>query len=437
MNALHQLRSIVRGQVWLPGEPGFDAARRPWNLAIEQPADAVLEAADAADVAAIVRHAGAAGLSIATQANGHGATGRTAGTILLRTRRLDALVVDPVTRRARVGAGVSSGRLQAAAAAHGLTGMPGSSPVVSVAGVALGGGLSWFGRTHGWVADNVTAFDIVDADGRERHVTADTEPDLFWALRGGGGSFAIVTALELTLHPAPSLYGGRVLWPAEHAPAVLDGFRDITATAPDALTLWLDLLHFPGAAPMVALDVTYLGDAKEARELLEPLDRLPRPLSDSVRLMSVAELGSITAEPTEPSAGLSRGELLTTLDDVTARTLLEQPIEPLLSVQLRHLGGALARPSDSPHGTLTEPYAMYLFGLPTDAARARAVAAKQRALAAALPTSGRKPFTFLNPGEAITDAFSAEVVERLRDVKRRHDPHHMFRANFPVTSAGS
>ncbi|MEU9827561.1 FAD-binding oxidoreductase [Micromonospora chersina] len=394
----------------------------------------MVEAADAADVATLVRHARATGLSITTQPNGHGATGNTAGTILLRTRRLDTLQINPATRRARIGAGVSSGRVQAGAAAHGLTGLPGSSPVVSVTGVALGGGLSWFGRTHGWVADSVTAFAIVDAEGRERHITADTEPDLFWALRGGGGSFAIVTALELALHPAPSLYGGRMLWPTEHAPAVLDAYRTITANAPDTLTLWLDLLHFPGAAPMVAVDVTYLGDPHEARELLSPLDRLPPPLSDSRRPMSVAELGSITAEPTDPGAGLSHAELLTTLDDVTAKALLTEPIEPLLSVQLRHLGGALAHPSDSPHGALTEPYALYMFGLPTDSTRAEAVTAKQRALAAALPTSGRKPLTFLNPSETITDAFSPNVVKRLRDIKRRHDPHHTFRANFPVES---
>ncbi|MFD0473598.1 FAD-binding oxidoreductase [Nonomuraea thailandensis] len=108
--------------------------------------------------------------------------------------------------------------MQAAAAAHGLTGLPGSSPVVSVAGVALGGGLSWFGRAHGWVSDAVTAFDVVDAEGRQRHVTAGSDPDLFWALRGGGGDFAVVTALELTLHPAPSLFGGRVLWQGSTPP---------------------------------------------------------------------------------------------------------------------------------------------------------------------------------------------------------------------------
>ncbi|MDO3703210.1 FAD-binding oxidoreductase [Micromonospora sp. C28SCA-DRY-2] len=432
MNTPHDLRSAVRGQVWLPGEPGFDAARRPWNLAVEQPVDAVVEAVDAADVAALVRHARAAGLSIATQPNGHGATGRTSGSILLRTRRLDTLEVDPAARRARVGAGVSSGRVQAAVAPHGLTGMPGSSPVVSVTGVALGGGLGWFSRAYGWVADSVTAFDVVDADGHERRITATSAPELFWALRGGGGSFAVVTALELTLHPAPALYGGRMLWLADQAPAVFDAYRRITATAPDTLTVWLDLLHFPGGAPMVAVDVTYLGDPAEARDLLGPLDRLPAPLSDSRRPMSVAELGSITAEPTDPSAGLSRAELLTTLDDDAVRTLLNDPIEPLLSVQLRHLDGALARPSDTPHGPLGEPYALYLFGLPTDPARAEAVTAKQRALADALPTSGRKPFTFLNPSESVADAFTPDVVARLRDVKRRHDPHHVFRANIPV-----
>jgi FAD/FMN-containing dehydrogenase len=328
---------------------------------------------------------------------------------------------------------VASGRLQAAAAAHGQTGLPGSSPVVSVAGVALGGGLSWFGRAYGWVADGVTAFDIVDAHGHPRHVTASTDADLFWALRGGGGDFAIVTALEMALRDAPRLYGGRMMWAAEHAPEVADAYRQITATAPDALTAWLELLHFPGSQPLVAVDATFLGDAGEARDLLTPLERLGRPLSDSRKMMSVAELGGITAEPTDPGAGLTRAELLTELDDDAVGTLLREPIAPLLSAQIRHLGGALARATDSPHGPLAEPYALYLFGIPTDPTTAKAVTAKQHALANALPASGRKPFTFLNRDESVADAFTPEVLARLRDIKRRHDPRNTFRSNFPVS----
>ncbi|MEU4419821.1 FAD-binding oxidoreductase [Actinoplanes sp. NPDC024001] len=449
------LTSAVRGQVWLPGTAGFDTVRRPWNLAIEQPVDAVVEAADADDVAALVRYARGAGLTVTTQPNGHGATGRTAGTVLLRTRRLDSITIDPVTRRARLGAGVASGSLQAAAAPHGLTGLPGSSPVVSVTGVALGGGLSWFGRAHGWVSDSVLAFDIVDASGDPRQVTATSDPDLFWALRGGGGDYAVVTGLEMALHPAPHVYGGRVLWAGEHTAEVVDAFRRIAATAPNELTVWLELLHFPGADPMVAIDVTHLGSAAshpaasqptashpaasqptasrlaaEARELLAPLDALPAPISDSRRIMAVDELGSITAEPTDPSAGLSHSEFLTDLDDGTVAKLLADPIAPLLSVQIRHLGGAFAQPSDSPHGPLTEPFALYLFGLADDPA---AVLAKQAALAGSLPVSGRKVFTLLNPRETVADAFTPETVARLRAIKQRHDPAGLFRSNFPVS----
>ncbi|MFD0581294.1 FAD-binding oxidoreductase [Dactylosporangium darangshiense] len=342
------LRDAVRGAVLLPGDPGFDAARRPWNRAVEQPVAAVVEAADAEDVAALVRHAAAAGLGIATQPNGHGATGRTGGTILLRTGRLDALELDPGARRARIGAGVASGRLQAAAAEHGLTGLPGSSPIVSVAGVALGGGLSWFGRAHGWVAESVAAFEVVDAAGRARRVSAEDDPDLFWALRGGGGDYAVVTALELDLHPAPALYGGRVLWDGAQAPEVLDAFRRITATAPPQLSAWFAVAKFPGGEPVVVVDVAHLGAQDEARELLAPLP--PGARADTRRVMSVAEVGSITADPTDPSPGQSRAELLTVLDDTAAKTLLADPVAPMLAIQVRHLGGALAGPAHGPHG---------------------------------------------------------------------------------------
>jgi FAD/FMN-containing dehydrogenase len=304
--------------------------------------------------------------------------------------------------------------------------------VVSVTGYTLGGGLSWFSRAYGWAADSVTAIEGVRADGTSFRVTAGDE--LFWALRGGGGDYALVTALEFTLHPAPQLYGGRMLWPAERAADVLGTYRTVTAAAPEALTVWFDLLNFPGSAPLVAVDATYLGDPAEGRDLLRPLADLDGLLSDGRRLLSTADLGSITAEPTDPGPGLSRGELLTALDDRAAKTLLAEPIDPLLSVQLRHLGGALARPSDSPHGALEEPYALYLFGVPSSPESAAAVRARQRDLVRDLAPwiSGRKPYTYLTPSETAADAFAPDTLARLRAIKHRFDPHHTIRSNYPI-----
>ncbi|UVI36592.1 FAD-binding oxidoreductase [Brevibacterium spongiae] len=428
---LDELRTAVQGRTWFPSEPEFDEVHRPWNRAIDQSVLAVVEAADIADVVTLVNWARGRGLSIATQPTGHGATGRADDTILLRTTRLNRIDIDPAQRTATIGAGVKSGELQSAAE-HGLTGLPGSSPVVTVAGVALGGGLSWFGRSFGWVGDSIRAFDVVDADGRARRVSATEDPDLFWALRGGGSELVIVTGLEVGLQAAPDVFGGRVLWSGDHARQVAEVFRTMTRAAPEALTLWLELLHFPGSGPMVAIDSTYLGDKEEARELMRPLDALPTPLSDSRAAMSVAELGSITAEPTDPGVGSSRAELLTSLDDGALDALLGSPIDPLLSVQVRHLGGALAQPTDNPHGALDEPYSVYMFGLPVTEEAAESIEQKQAVLARVLPASGRKPVTFLNPYEGLADALPGESLARLRRLKDERDPGRVFRGNFSI-----
>ena len=428
------LRTSVEGRVLLPSDDGFDAARRPWNLAVDQPAAAVVEAAHAADVAAVVRFAAAEGLAVAPQPPGHGATGNTAGAILLRTGRLDEVHVDAAARVARVGAGATWGAVQAAAGPHGLTGLAGSSPVVGVAGYTLGGGMSWFGRAFGWAADSVTAFDVVDATGVPETVTADSDAELFWALRGGGGDVAVVTAVEFRLHPAPILYGGRMLWPADRAPQVLEAFRSVTWEAPRELTLWFELMRFPGGPPLVAVDVTYLGDAATAAALMKPFQEAGPPASDSRAVLPVAGLGSITAEPVDPSPGLSFSALLHGLDGVGG-ALLDRPVDPLLGIQVRQLGGAFAAPSDGPFGPLAEPYSLYMLGIPTSPERAAAIRERQREIVAALgpAVAGRKPLTALSGGESVEDAFAPGVLARLREVKRRRDPAGVLRSNYPLT----
>ncbi|MFI6817196.1 FAD-binding oxidoreductase [Nonomuraea sp. NPDC050328] len=430
---IDSLSSAVRGRVLLAGQDGFDQAARAWNLAVAQQPAAVVEAADAQDVAALVRFAREAGLVVAAQPNGHGANGNATGAIVLRTDRLDDLRVDPDTRTARAGAGVKWGAVLTEAAKHGLVALAGSSPVVSVAGLTLGGGVSWFGRKYGWSADSVLAFEVVTAEGELARVTAGTDPDLFWALRGGGGDYALVTAIEFRLHPAPVLYGGRMVWPGTQAAPLLDLFREVTATAPDELALWYSVVQFPGQDPMAVLDLTYLGDAAEAAELLRPFEALGAPVHDSRGLISAADLGAITAEPTDPSPGKARALLLDSLDDVPA-VLLDQPLAPLVGFQVRHLGGAFAQPSDSPHGPLTEPYLLYLLGVVFSPDIAPVLDARQRAVADALATHAgpRKPYTYLSGTDRAADAFSPDSLERLRQIKQARDPHGLIRANFPV-----
>lgn len=419
----------LRGPVLTPGRPGFEAASRPWNLAVAQDVGAVVTAEDAEDVARLLRLASRHGLPVATQPSGHGATGRTGGGILLRTGRLDEIAIDPVRRIARIGAGVRSGDLQRAAAAHGLTALPGSSPVVTVTGAALGGGLSWFGRAFGWMADGLLAADVVLADGTRLRLDESTDPELLWGLRGGGGELAVVTALELRLHPAGQVVGGRQLWPMEAAPEVARVYRELTRTAPRELTLWLELLAYPGAAPMIAIDSTFLGEERTARELLAPTAALPAPLSDSRGPLSVAELGTITAEPTAPGPGCSRAELLTHLAQPELDALLAEPLAPLMMAQIRHLGGALSDPSDSPHGPLEEPYALYLFGVPAGPGSEAAIRRRQEELTAALPVSGRVPLSFLDPTRPLSDALPESSLRRLRALKSRLDPAGLLHGN--------
>lgn len=424
------VRKAVRGRVLEPGDDGFDAARRAWNRTVDQPVAAVVAAEDAEDVAALVRYARRSGLAVTAQAGGHDASGDVEGVILLRTGRLDGVRVRAEERLARVGAGVNWGRVLSAAGPRGLTGLAGSSPVVNVAGYTLGGGLSWFGRRYGWAADSVRAFDAVDADGERTRVTAESDPELFWGLKGGGGDFALVTSLEFDLHPAPSVYGGRVVWPGTRAAEVFETFQTITRDAPPELTVWFGRFAFPGAPPMAALDLTYLGDPREGAALVRGIDGIDGAISDDRGLVAVAGLGGIAAEPTAPAASLPRAELLTGLDE----GLATEPIEPLISIQIRHLSGALAGPGGGASGTLDEPYLLQMVGTGPDPDLARAVREKQARFAERFEAviAGRKPYTLLTPEETAADAFPGPVLARLRELKRSRDPQGVFRANHSV-----
>lgn len=433
--SFEDLRAALPGRVLLPGDAGFDLAARPWTLSVTQPVAAVAQAADAEDVAAVVDYARLAGVPVLAQPTGHGAAGGVDEAILLRTGGLDGVAIDVERRVARVGAGANWGQVQAAAGAHGLTGLAGSNPVVGVTGYTLGGGYGWFGRKYGWASDAVRAFDIVDADGLRRTVSADNDPELFWGLRGGGGDFAVVTALEFELFPMPALYGGRMVWPGARTAAVFEAFQEITADAPDALSLWFFRAQFPDAPPMVGVDTAYLGESEQGRALLARLDAIEGRVQDTRGPLSPAEIGAITAEPTDPAPAIGRTELLTDLGDAVIKTLIDEPVAPLANIQIRHIGGALARtrPDGGARGPVTEPYLAYLLGLGLPQL-ADAVRGRRDEIVDALGahSSGRKPFTFLSAGESAAAAFDDATLARLRALKQARDPQGVIRSNYPV-----
>jgi hypothetical protein len=394
------------------------------------------------DVVATVRYASRNGLSVATQPVGTGGD-----TILLRTGALRGVKVDPERRLARVAAGADWADVLGRVGHYGLTGLAGSSAGPGVVGFTVGGGLSRLGRCYGFAANSVRSAEVVDASGERYQVDAQSDPDLFWALRGGGGDFALVTALVFDLHPAPALYGGRLLWPAEQAAEVLESYRGTVAYAPDELSLWYTLLRLPQLAElpeflrgraMVAVDATYLGGPAAGRELLAALRRVPGVLLDTVRSLRVADLGSSCAEPLDPSPALEYAALLPELDDDTADALLgvagPASGSPLASVQLRHLGGALARPvpGGGAVGHLDERFSLSAIGMPE---LAEGTEAHQRLLAAALAphARGRISRMLLGAEESPVVAFPPEVLARLRAIKRDRDPFGVIRSSHPIS----
>ncbi len=237
----------LRGAVVAPGDAGWDSARAAWNLLADQRPALVVQAADANDVVVAARFARARGLRVAAQSTGHGAAalGSRAGAVLIRTARMNEVVVDPAARVARVGAGARWSDVIAAAAPHGLAGLHGFSAGVGVAGYVLGGGLGWLARSHGLASDRVRAFEVVTADGERLRVDTRREPDLFWALRGGGGAGVIVTSIELELVALREAHAGVLMWPIERAGEVAHAYREWIRTVPDGLTSSLRLMHFP------------------------------------------------------------------------------------------------------------------------------------------------------------------------------------------------
>ncbi len=323
-----------------PVDSGWDHARRAWNLAVDQRPAAIAQPASETDVIAAVDFARRHGLRVAAQGTGHGAAslGSLADTLLVTTGAMRAVQVDRAVRIARVQAGALWQDVVDAAARHGLAALAGSSPNVGVVGYTLGGGQSWLGRTYGLSANNVQAIEVVTADGRLLRADSCSEPELFWALRGGGGSFGVVTAVELRLFPITEVYAGLLWWPATRAREVLQAWRQLTdADVPDEFTTAARVMRFPASPDIpelvrgrsfVIVDVIHLGAPDEADALIRPLRAL-QPDLDTLAMISMPALAHMHLDPEQPTPGVGDGLTLAALPaDAIDRlvTVLAQPV---------------------------------------------------------------------------------------------------------------
>jgi FAD/FMN-containing dehydrogenase len=445
------LTASLTGPVVLPYDQRYDEARSAFNVLGDQHPSAVVYPVDERDVIAAVDYARHAGLRIAPQATGHnqGPLGDLDGTLLLNVSRMQDVRFDLAERRVRVGAGVKWQSVAPRLSAHGLAGLHGSSPDVGIAGYSLGGGIGWLSRKHGMQTNAVTAIELVTADGELRRVDREHEPDLFWALRGGGGNFGVVTAIEFSVVELPEVYAGAMFFEFEQSGEVLQTWSAMLPAFPDEQMTWASLLHFPPLPDVPAyargrsfavVMAAYQGDAAEGAALLQPLRELG-PVRDTLATVPPVVLGDLAMDPYDPLPFHSAHALLDglppqTIDDLMAAVGPESGRGPALTMfQLRHMGGALGRAPEGAGARATLPGEVNLFMLgavpePQFDAPVRA------ALAAAMDaTADHVVGDYPNFVEVPSDAsafFDPETWARLRAVKTAYDPEDRFRGNHHV-----
>ena len=450
---LEELRTQLRGDVYVPDDEGYDGARAAWNLNAHQHPALVVEAEGATDVLAAVRLAREQGLGVGVMATGHGVAAPADGGVLINTSRMKGVRVDPETRTARVEAGAKWADVLPEASAHGLAGLQGSSSDVGVVGYMMGGGFGWLGRKYGFATDSLKEADVVTADGGLLKASAHENADLFWGLKGGGGNFGIVTSLEFSLYPITHVYGGNLFYPVERADEVLKLYSRWSAGLPDEVTSGVAFMNFPPfeeipeplrGNSLIAMRFCYTGEdlQEQGEELLRPWrEEVGEPVMDTFGVMPYEAMDAISMDPVDPMGAYGHVEMLRDLSPETAETLVELAgagsNSPLAMLELRQLGGALSRPPAEldPMGRSDCRFIMYGLGATPTPEVAQAVQAYLAYVAEAVRphASGTTYVNFIDLDgtsvERVRAAYSPEDWQRLVALKDRRDSTNLFRFN--------
>lgn len=443
---LDELKAMVSGPVLTPTDDGFAAEVSGFNLATRYEPDAAIGVTNESDVVEVVRFAARHHLSVRVLATGHGPAEPVTDGLLIVTKRLDALAIDPDSRVATIGAGLKWEAVQAAAAPLGLTAITGASPDVGAVGLTLGGGIGPLARSHGYTSDYATSFRVVTGDGEALTASAEENPDLFWALRGGKGGLGVVTELRIELVPLPRIFAGAAIFDTEHIETVLRGWIDWTASAPADVTTSAAIIRFPEfdfvPEPIrghhgIAVRFAYPGDANVGAELAAPLRALAPSLMDTIGELPTSMMGLIHNDPTTPLPAWDLGMLLSTADQDLATAILDHvgagTTSPLMIAELRHLGGkaAVDVPEGSAAGGRAGAFSFYTIGVPDPSLFETVLPAAAGALVAALgpwvsPAANVNFAGRFRSWEHFASAWPDDIFARLSAVKKRYDPRGLF-----------
>jgi FAD/FMN-containing dehydrogenase len=443
---LATLSRVIRGTILERGQPGFADEVAAFNAFAHHTPLVVVIPEDAHDVQQTVLWARRHDVVVGVQATGHGAVASYEGGVLVSTRKLQDLHVDAENSTARIGAGVRWRAVIDAAAPYGLAPLSGSSSGVGAIGYTLGGGLPVLGRTFGFASDLVQSFEIVTADGELRTVAESQEQDLFFALRGGKPTVGIVTSMTMRLVPVSTIYGGCIFWEGKYAASLLEAYRLWTPLLPERLTASLKLMRLPPMPHVpeplrqrltVQLVVAHVGDSAEGARLLAPMRSIAPSIFDEVREMPYPEVDTLHRDPQHPVPASQTCVLLEDLNAPAEQAILSiaGPDEdcPLLMVELRHLGGSLARVQAAPDavGWRNAGYSVFFLGLLVPPLRERVPAALTEAVARMSPYATKGTFVNMYGKPFGHDdkarPWPKDIQERLLAIKHRFDPDGVFR----------
>jgi FAD/FMN-containing dehydrogenase len=442
----------IRGRAATASDSDWDDARQAWNLAADQRPFAVAFVEGADDVSQVVTFARDNGLKVAAQGTGHGAValGALDDVILIKTERMRGVAVEDGS--ARVEAGAWAADLGEKAGKSGHSFLPGTSPNVGVTGYTLGGGLSWLGRKYGWACNRVTAIELVTADGEARTVDAESDPELFWALRGGGGGYAVVTALHVQLVPVSDSYAGALLFPPELAAAGIRAYRDWSAEAPEEVGSMVRMLDLPPIPDIpeplrgrkwLAISAACVGSREEGERAIAPLREIGEAAVDTFDQIPASGLTQIAMDPEPPVPALGHHRVLAELPDDAIDAFVDvagpESGAPLLLGELRHLGGALRRPAEG-GGALDKldgEFVMLGIGMLMDPALREPITSSLDKLADAMNPWAAEGgyFNYAERPCEVDAILPAETCRRLAEVKRSWDPDELILANHSVALA--